>query len=132
MACSGGTLSVNKMKGVLANGDEDSEAIKAFYNKVIECIRSTPEQPLLMRSTVESLISEASRADDGVVTQAKLTNAYEFSKGLLLHCLRLNALSGGGIAGLVDLTGQLNCIEKAVDKEMQVFRFLLMIQRNLT
>ena len=132
MACSGGTLSVNKLKGVLMNGDEDSETIKAFYDKVVDRIRQASGQPLLMRSAVEALISEASRADDGVVTQAKLTNAYEFSKGLFLHCLKSNTLSNAGVDGLLDLTEQLNCIEKAVDKEMQVFRFLLLISKNLT
>ena len=132
MACSGGTLSVDKMRGVLAGADEESEEIAEFYEKVVGCIQEgASTQPLLMRTAIETLISDTSRADTGVVIQCNLTNAYEFAKGLFIHCLKVGHLANCGVDGLLALTEQLNTIEKAIDKEIQVFRFLLLIFKNL-
>lgn len=87
-----------------------------------------------MRAAVEGLITDASRKDDGVVVEGRLTNAYEFSKGLVLHFLKLDPVKAENrdIDVVLALMGQLNVIEKAVDKEMQVFRLLLLIAKALT
>ena len=70
---------------------------------------------------------------DGVVVEGRLTNAYEFSKGLVLHFLKLDPVKAENrdIDVVLALMGQLNVIEKAVDKEMQVFRLLLLIAKAL-
>lgn len=131
MACSGGTLSVEKMQAALSGSGKGEEVLAEFYDRVVACIRKTLPEPLLMRSSVEDLVTDATRTDTGVVTEGKLTNAYEFSKGLLLHCLKKGLISKDVTAAL-ELTEQLNVLEKAIDKEMQVFRFLLLIGKHLT
>lgn len=130
MACSGGTLSADKMRAALGGSDKSGEALGEFYGKVVDCIGKTLSDPLLLRSSVEDLISDAARSDVGIITEGKLTNAYEFSKGLLMHCLQTKVLEMD-VDGVLALTQQLNVLEKAVDKEMQVFRFLLLVGKYL-
>lgn len=133
MACSGGILSIEKMRAALGGSDKELEEIGRFYDSVIERILSTVNNPLLMRSSVEDLVSDASRKDDGIAVEGRLTNAYEFSKGLVLHFLKLDPVKAENrdIDVVLALMGQLNVIEKAVDKEMQVFRLLLLIAKAL-
>ncbi len=133
MACSGGTLSIEKMQAALGGADKEGEAIGHFYDSVLECMRSSKQDPMFMRAAVEGLIIDASRKDDGVVVEGRLTNAYEFSKGLVLHFLKLDPIKAENrdIDVVLALMGQLNVIEKAVDKEMQVFRLLLLIAKAL-
>lgn len=130
MACSGGTLSIEKMQAALGGCDKDGDAIHEFYDAVVDRIRKTAADPLTMRSSVEDLVSDATRKSDGVAVEGNLTNAYEFSKGLVLHCLKVGCVSKDVDATLA-LMEQLNTIEKAVDKEIQAFRLLLLIAKYL-
>ena len=132
MACSGGTLSIKKLEAAIGGSDKTLEEIRKFYKMVVGVIAETKNNPLLMRSSVEELITDATRRSDGVVVEGMLTNAYEFSKGLVMYALEEDSGVGKDLDTIIALTQQLNVLEKAVDKEMQVFRLLLLVAKSIS
>ena len=129
MACTGGTLSLASLRAATVTGDPTSEQAKTFYAKVVDCLVKTLPEPLMMRTMVEDLIQEATRKEGELVVKNKLTNAYEFSKGLFLHCLNEGLIKDAD--AILAISEQLNIIEKAIDKEIQTFRLLVLVAKAL-
>ena len=82
-----------------------------------------------MRAHTISAITDA--ASHGRDPKALLTNPYEFAKGLFEYALKNNLMVKNVKETLVSLLAQLNTIESCIDKEMQVFRFLLIMSEAL-
>ena len=125
IACTGG-LTEEKLHALTKNetiGTDD------FFKKVVSVIMKEGH-PFAIRKEVNQLIVDAIASGDENL--AEFISGYAFAKGLFTYIANKDILKIDGMTeAMIDICTQLNVIENCVDKEIQVFKLLLLIKKAL-